>query len=122
MATATTSGIKSLGFWLVDLMSEEQLAAAAHAYHAKTAISKQFFLDSTLLVQAWNNHWRSGSTSPPRMPLLGGELGVWFRSYTQTHVLSNASRMTATSKHFRRLAFLHFRLRLLACTAAAGGA
>lgn len=67
-----------MGLWLVDLMSEEQLAAAAHAYHAQTAISKQFFLDSTLLVQAWNNHWRSHIRMPAGGAQAGGSMQTGF--------------------------------------------
>ena len=76
--TATSAEIESMGLWLVDLMSEAQLAAAAERYHSTIAAETQFMVPSTLLQKTWMNHWQRVVRMPAGGAAAGGSMQTGF--------------------------------------------
>ena len=67
-----------MGLWLVDLMSEAQLAAAAERYHSTIAAETQFMVPSTLLQKTWMNHWQRVVRMPAGGAAAGGSMQTGF--------------------------------------------
>ena len=65
---ATRAEIESMGLWIVDLMSEAQLAAAAERYHSTSAPDTHFMVPLTELRQSWMNHWHQVVRMPAGVP------------------------------------------------------
>lgn len=54
---STRPEIEAMGLWVVDLLSEAQLAAAADRFHSTSAQNRQFLVPMELVRRTWVNHW-----------------------------------------------------------------
>jgi len=74
-ATVTRLEIERMGLWVADLLSDQQLAAAAERYNAKVALNKQFLLSLHALRLVCSVHGpeeRGPTPLHPGAPPLGG--------------------------------------------------
>ena len=74
-ATVTRLEIERMGLWVADLLSDQQLAAAAERYNAKVALNKQFLLSLHALRLVCSVHGpeeRGPTPLHPGGPPLGG--------------------------------------------------
>ena len=68
-----------MGLWVVDLLSDEQLTAAAERYHATIATTEQFLLVPLAgLHQQWFNHWHRCIRMPAGGAAAGGSMQTGF--------------------------------------------
>ena len=70
--------IVGMGLWAVDLLSNEQLAAAANRYFALQQEKKEFMVATTLLRQTWTNHWQRVMRMPAGGAQGGGSMQTGF--------------------------------------------
>jgi hypothetical protein len=68
-----------MGLWVVDLLSDEQLTAAAERYHATIATTEQFLLVPLAgLHQQWFTHWQRCIRMPAGGAAAGGSMQTGF--------------------------------------------
>ena len=77
MRAATAPEIEGMGLWVVDLLSDTQLAAAAERHHA-TATTKAFLMPVALVRQTWMNHWHRVMRMPAGGATAGGSMQTGF--------------------------------------------
>ena len=77
-ATVTRLEIERMGLWVADLLSDQQLAAAAERYNAKVALNKQFLLSLHALRLVWMNHFHKVIRMPAGGALGGGSMQTGF--------------------------------------------
>ena len=67
-----------MGLWVVDLLSESQLAAAAERFHASSAQNQQFLVPIALMRSTWANHWHRVMRMPAGGAHAGGSMQTGF--------------------------------------------
>ena len=67
-----------MGLWVVDLLSESQLAAAAERFHASSAQNQQFLVPIALMRRTWANHWHRVMRMPAGGAHAGGSMQTGF--------------------------------------------
>jgi hypothetical protein len=80
MWAATGPEIEGMGLWVVDLLSDTQLAAAAERHHA-TATTKAFLMPAALVRQTWmkqplgSSHVDASCCGPQHVSAVLGRIG-----------------------------------------------
>ena len=67
-----------MGPWVVDLLTDSQLAAAAVRYNASVPLNKQFLVTFTELQRAWINHFHNVIRMPAGGAQSGGSMQTGF--------------------------------------------
>lgn len=67
-----------MGLWVVDLLSESQLAAATERFHASSAQNQHFLVPMALLRRTWANHWHRVMRMPAGGAHAGGSMQTGF--------------------------------------------
>ena len=67
-----------MGLWVVDILSDQQLAAAAARYRAICAGDQHYLVEFAHLRKAWANHWNAIMRMPAGGAHWGGSLQTGF--------------------------------------------